>query len=546
MLFAAVLLLLPPPPAAATYAISDEHGVGRVFEGVGAISGGGATSRLLVDYSDPYRAQILDYLFLPNFGASLQILKVEIGGSCDSTNGAEAPHRYTAEEAPSFARGYEWWLLREALARNPAIRVYGLPWCFPAYIGNGTQNPFGPGTSGGAAAAAYVTEWAVAARDLYNATPWALGLFNEKPSTPDYILSLRSALDAAGLAGTHLVASDEGGWPGAAQVLGNASVAAAVGLLGSHYPGSSSSSQALATGLPLLASEDNSRSSLPGANGGACWARVLNENQAHGNLTGSISWSLINSWYEGIEFYGDGLASAVQPWSGSYYIGAPIWATAHTSHHAFPGWRYLQRGAGVGYLAGGGTYATLLSPSATDATIVIEKLDRAASQCSWSSSPKNATSPETATFTLGGTLARITSLHVYRSTFDATGSADPAAMYASQGTLAVVGGTFSISVAVNDVITLSTVQGTKGAHAPPPAPAPFPTPYAPNLTDVPLAQEPKYLSDVSALAAPCPEGAKTTPSPHVFSPFLFFCTLSTPPETLPPPPTPNPADERQL
>ena len=52
--------------------------LGRAFDGLGAISGGGATSRLLVDYPAAQQEQILDYLFKPNFGASLQILKVEI------------------------------------------------------------------------------------------------------------------------------------------------------------------------------------------------------------------------------------------------------------------------------------------------------------------------------------------------------------------------------------------------------------------------------------------------------------------------------------
>jgi hypothetical protein len=37
------------------------------------------TFRLLVDYVEPQRTEVLDYLFKPNFGASLQILKVEIG-----------------------------------------------------------------------------------------------------------------------------------------------------------------------------------------------------------------------------------------------------------------------------------------------------------------------------------------------------------------------------------------------------------------------------------------------------------------------------------
>jgi hypothetical protein len=41
----------------------DGAGTGRAFEGIGAVSGGGATSPLLKDYPEPYRSQILDYLF---------------------------------------------------------------------------------------------------------------------------------------------------------------------------------------------------------------------------------------------------------------------------------------------------------------------------------------------------------------------------------------------------------------------------------------------------------------------------------------------------
>jgi hypothetical protein len=46
------------------------------FWGLGGLSGGGATSRLLVDYKEPQRSQLLDILFKPKFGAALQILKV--------------------------------------------------------------------------------------------------------------------------------------------------------------------------------------------------------------------------------------------------------------------------------------------------------------------------------------------------------------------------------------------------------------------------------------------------------------------------------------
>jgi hypothetical protein len=62
-------------PSVPTTAVTiDGHGSGRVFDGVGALSAG-ASSRLLVDYAEPYRSQILDYLFKPDYGASLQHLK---------------------------------------------------------------------------------------------------------------------------------------------------------------------------------------------------------------------------------------------------------------------------------------------------------------------------------------------------------------------------------------------------------------------------------------------------------------------------------------
>ena len=56
--------------------IDDSAGPARTFHGIGGLSGGGATSVLLRDYPEPQRTQILDLLFKPNFGASLQILKV--------------------------------------------------------------------------------------------------------------------------------------------------------------------------------------------------------------------------------------------------------------------------------------------------------------------------------------------------------------------------------------------------------------------------------------------------------------------------------------
>ena len=78
---------------------------GRRFDGHGGLSAG-ASSRLLFDYADPVRSDILDYLYKPNFGAALSICKVEIGGDVQSTNGVEASHMHTSKDL-DLSRGYE-------------------------------------------------------------------------------------------------------------------------------------------------------------------------------------------------------------------------------------------------------------------------------------------------------------------------------------------------------------------------------------------------------------------------------------------------------
>lgn len=123
---------LPPPssPPLDHFTISlDNRHAGRRFDGHGGLSAG-ASSRLLFDYPEPQRSQILDLLWLPNHGAALHICKVEIGGDVQSTDGTEASHQHTRfDDSPErFNRGYEWWLMAEAKKRNPSVITYVLAW----------------------------------------------------------------------------------------------------------------------------------------------------------------------------------------------------------------------------------------------------------------------------------------------------------------------------------------------------------------------------------------------------------------------------------
>ena len=55
------------------------------------------------------------------------------------------------------------WLMTEAKKRNPNIKLYGLPWAFPAWVGNGTGNPFAyPDLTAG-----YITKWVQGADTVY-------------------------------------------------------------------------------------------------------------------------------------------------------------------------------------------------------------------------------------------------------------------------------------------------------------------------------------------------------------------------------------------
>ena len=170
----------------AQYAIDDSVGLGRMFDGIGGLSGGGATSKLLPNYPEPQKSQILDYLFKPNFGASLQILKVEIGGDAQSTEGTEASHMHN-EWDENYSRGYEWWLMTEAKKRNPNIKLYGLPWGFPGWLGKGSGSPYKyPNIT-----ASYITKWILGAKKNYNLTIDFIGIWNEHPYDVNYIVTLR-------------------------------------------------------------------------------------------------------------------------------------------------------------------------------------------------------------------------------------------------------------------------------------------------------------------------------------------------------------------
>src|SRR5262245_22824016 len=269
---AALFCLLPALAAAQSTTIRlDGTSGGRVFDGVGAISGGGGTSRLLVDYPPQAQGEILDFLFKPNFGASLQIFKVEIGGDVNSTNGAEASNMRTPLDQ-NYERGYEWFLMEQAKLRNPALKLAALEWGAPGWFNGG---------AGGAAGfysqdnIDYILNFIRHAQSDHNLHIDYVGGWNEAGGVSSYTLhkdwfeSLKGALQANGLS-TKLVAYDSVGndFGIANDLAGDATFRAAVDIIGVHYicgnnggPATSCTinNTAIGLGKPIWGSEQGSQ-----------------------------------------------------------------------------------------------------------------------------------------------------------------------------------------------------------------------------------------------------------------------------------------------
>ncbi|XP_046350655.2 galactocerebrosidase-like isoform X2 [Haliotis rufescens] len=473
--------------ASSVYNIDDSVGLGKRFDGIGGLSGGSATSKLLKAYPDKQRNQVLDILFKPNFAASLQILKVEIGGDSESSDATEASHMHNSWDE-DYNRGYEWWMMAEAKKRNPSIKLYGLPWNFPGWIGNGTQNPY----NNVDVLATYIRKWIQGARDVHNLTIDYIGIWNERACNTTYIKRLRRDLDKHGFSHVGIVAGDNGAWGIENDILKDADLASAVDVIGVHYPRKATPVAALKTGKLLWASEDYS--AFNNARGGGIWARALNENYVDRYLTSTIAWNLIDCYYEGLTWDRDSLMTARQPWSGNYIIESPIWMSGHTTQFTKIGWKYLAHGSGVGPLAQGGTYVSLVSPDTKDLSIIIETMTLNHSLCTRDArcSPRPV-GPQTITLHIGGSFAAVSQLNVWYSKLGFDGK--QSVYFKHLDPLKVTHGVASISVGLDEVYSLTTLNtGHKGDFGQPPQAKSFPLPYVEDFDDYPEHAEPLLLA----------------------------------------------------
>jgi hypothetical protein len=406
------------------YTISDATN-SILFDGIGA-SFSGASARLIRDYPSSSRTRILDLLFSPsgppstqnNFkGAALQILKLPIGGdgSIAADPGTEPSHMHSLSDSVNLNRGWVTWLAREALDRNPNIKILLTPRTFPGYLRQGNADatdPFGDPLQ----AASYVFEYVIAFADLLGVHPGYVGLWSTSSATStvvtnsymvQYAVELRAQLDSVGLTDTLIVCSDSasrltfppitGDWScvnatDPSDPLYNDELAQVVGVIGNlGRPPIPFSSTANPNNIPVWMTSYTSEYSGPQQSFGYGALSVANEwmetyltaSSINKAKQGSIPSGFIYEYAVDAAPYGFpnfyyGLIQANQPWSGHFSVSPALWAIAHVNQFvpANLDWRILAADAtngGSGNLTFGGYYTTFYSPTTFESTIIVNK-----------------------------------------------------------------------------------------------------------------------------------------------------------------------------
>jgi hypothetical protein len=356
--------------------------------------------------------------------------------------------------------------MKEAKARNPKIILDALPWGAPDWIGNGKYYSQDM--------ADYIVKFIQGAKKQHGLDIEYVGIWNETNYDVGYIKLLKKTLLANGLT-TKIVAADldENQWKITDDFKLDPELKEDVYAIGVHDVRVKGNfyvtGGALNSGKPLWSSEDDvdQRDWKPGAR---IWAKYLNTNYIDGKVTKTETWSPVSSYYDNLPAPNSGLMYANTPWSGYYRVQSGIWATAHTTQFAQPGWQYLDNACG--YLKGSGSYVSLKAPSSNDYSVIVETID--------------ATESQEAEFQVSGGLAAGT-IHVWET--------NAGKSFEKLSDITPQNGSFRITLEPDAVYSLTTTVGQGKGTGTPPLPAPFTFPYAENFESTAIGKAPKYFAD---------------------------------------------------
>lgn len=422
---------------------------GGIFEGIGAVNGGGATSVLLKDYPEPQRSQIMDLVFKPMFGASVSTMLIEVPGDGNSTQGSMPSHSHWRGDA-NFQRGYMWWVMREAKRRNSALALDATAWSAPAWVGDFWSDDM----------VDYYIAWMRGLREVHGLELDALGCHNEKGWNDKFAKNMRRAMDERGFGDVKL--HGFGNWGRSKldflkRMQEDKEFADALDVVCAHtfseVPMTAEQRAIIdQLGKPVWNSEEHVY--RPGFDCLISIVKCFNENYIVSGATRIINWYDIAGVYP-LEPYSHDPAMllAREPWSGNYTVREALWGYAHYGQFTHLGWRYVD--GGCVKLDGGGSMVTLRDPSTGDYSIIIET--------------KDAKQEQTINVKVAGGLKK-GKLCLWTS--------DARAQFVREQDITPKRGSFALTVKPGTVYSLSTTTGQqKGSFTNVPASQPFPLPY---------------------------------------------------------------------
>jgi len=464
---------------------------GRVFEGIGAVSAG-ASSRLLIDYPEKERSEVLDFLFKPKFGAGFQHLKVEIGSGENSTCGSEPSDAVTRDEMlDPKPRGYEFWLMAEARKRNPKIILDCLPWAYPSWVGNRFSQE----------SADWIVSFLEVARKYYGLNmDWVSAAQNEMGTDLNWIAKyLRPTLDAHGYSNVKLQAPDDDSqyWQIFDELEKNPEFNHLINAIGYHYvdgrepweidqkAGREATVKAKQSGKSLWASEEWSQSGQEWGGKGALYlARLMNKLYTRDRITKFEIWCPFDGIYNQIIWPNTGVMQADSPWDGHYTVWPAVWAVAHTTQFAEPGWIYMDGACGQ-FDPGTwrGSHVAMRNPKTGDWSVIM------------------VTGEKRKVRIVIGTGLKTGPVYVWKST--------EKEQFIREKPLRLHKNSIKIELEPDAIYTLTSTTGqTKGSFGSPPERKPFPFPFIENFDSYSSGKTPRYFSDQKGTFETChsPEG----------------------------------------
>ena len=455
----------------------------HTYDGTGVLVSYG---KLLYDYPKEQRDRIMDYLFLPDYGANLQILKVEFGYDGNNTASSWPSYRRTIDEEGVFDRGIGLWYMKEARKRNPDVILSALNWGYPAWAVTDSLK------------AEFIAGYVIGMYEKEDILiDYIGGNQNESEITPEVTKIVRRKLDSHGLGNVKIICADEGSKKQHYMIFdlleGDPEYAEITDVIGVHFksqPDSRLPDDAYSFGIPVWSSEDGG-GNYASPWSGHSWTSQLIRLLCDLKMSAAIRWLSTASIYDNMPWPMNGIMRTKEPWSGSYVIGSNLWAFAHFTQFIDPGWKVLDTGGTCLTDDGRGKYGVFCSADGSEWTIVAD---------TYGKFPEQGLDL-TVRLPCG---KAADSVYVWRSHFEI-----PEETFCKAASLCTDwDGRISIHLDKDCVYTLSTVSGQRKGNAVSPEPEEFNLPYNEDFESYGAGKMPIYFVDAHGTFETCilPDG----------------------------------------